>query len=204
MTAESAEGSMNCTDMTLRLSDTQTGDQPVLLMWIVSSGATPIMRGILGPQISVSMMPMVLVWSEAKAWASMVVKVDLPTPPLPLRMRILWWMEERREVMRGRSGSGPWGVEAQMDWLGQPAQAEVVPAREDSGPGQCSGSGAMRGGWFLRGAERSIWMSEGGSMAVVVVVVDGMVVCGFCGVLCDWFGGVWCSLDGVPMIFLDE
>ena len=129
----------------------------------------------------------------AKAWASMVVKVDLPTPPLPLRIRILCFMEERRVVMRGMSGSGPLGVEAQMVWLGQLAQAEPAPARLDSGPGQCSGSGAMRGGWFLRGAERSIWM--GGSMAVVVVVVDGMM-CGFGGMVCGGGGG----LDGLAIL----
>lgn len=61
--------------------------------------------------------------SEAKACASMVVKVDLPTPPLPLSMRILCLMLERRDVMMGISGSGPFGAEAQMDWLGQLAQA---------------------------------------------------------------------------------
>ena len=118
------------------------------------------------------------------------MKVDLPTPPLPLRIRILWWMEERREVMRGRSGSGPLGVEAQIVWLGQEAQAEPAPARLDSGPGQWAGSGAIRGGWFLRGAERSI--SRGGSeMVVVVVVIDGMMCFG---------GGMACSLDGLPMM----
>lgn len=57
----------------------------------------------------------------------------------------------------GMSGSGPLGVEAQMDWLGQPAHAESWPASLDSGPGQCSGSGATRFGWFLRGAERASW-----------------------------------------------
>ena len=71
--------------------------------------------------------------------------------------------------MRGRSESGPMGVEAQMLWLGQPAQASPWPARLDSGPGQCSGSGAMREGWFFSGAERSTWI---GSSTVVVVVED--------------------------------
>ncbi len=97
--------------------------------------------------------------------------------------------------MRGMSGSGPLGVEAQMVWLGQLAQAELEPARLDEGPGQCSGSGAMRGGWVLRGAERSIWM--GGSMAVVVVVVvDGMM-----WLLVEWC--VWLGWTGYSMIFLD-
>ena len=40
--------------------------------------------------------------------------------------------------MRGRSGSGPFGVVAHIDWFGQPAQASPLPARLDSGPGQCS------------------------------------------------------------------
>ena len=77
--------------------------------------------------------------------------------------------------MRGISGSGPLGVEAQTLWLGQPAQASPRPARVDSGPGQCSGSGAMREGWFFRGAEKSIWMGS----SMLVVVAEGI------------FRGVW-------------
>lgn len=69
--------------------------------------------------------------------------------------------------MRGMSGSGPLGVEAQMDWFGQPAQALPWPARVDSGPGQCSGSGAMRGGVFFRGAERSTWIGGSSEGAIV-------------------------------------
>lgn len=68
----------------------------------------------------------------------MVVKVDLPTPPLPDKTRILWRTEDRRAVMIEMSGSGPFGAEAHMAWLGQPAQAEDWPAVCDSGPGQCS------------------------------------------------------------------
>lgn len=69
--------------------------------------------------------------------------------------------------MSGMSGSGPLEVVAHMDWLGQPAQASPFPARLDSGPGQCSGSGATNFGVFLRGAERSTWMgsSREGAMA---------------------------------------
>ena len=78
------------------------------------SCSTPSIFGMLGPQMSVSIMPTVWVGEEAKAWASMVVKVDFPTPPLPLRIRILWVMEERRALMRGMSGSGPLGVEAHI------------------------------------------------------------------------------------------
>jgi len=40
--------------------------------------------------------------------------------------------------MIGISGSGPFGVEAQICWFGQPAQASPLPACSDSGPGQCS------------------------------------------------------------------
>ena len=69
----------------------------------------------------------------------------------------------------GMSGSGPLGVEAQMDWLGQPAQAEPWPASVDSGPGQCSGSGATRLGWFLRGAERA---SSTGSRTVELILEE--------------------------------
>ena len=97
--------------------------------------------------------------------------------------------------MRGMSGSGPLGVEAQMVWLGQEAQAESLPARLEVGPGQCSGSGAMRGGGFLRGAERSIWREGSMAVVVVVVVVDGMMCSG---------SGMACSLDGLLMIFLEE
>ncbi len=71
--------------------------------------------------------------------------------------------------MREMSGSGPFGVDVQMLWLGQPAQASPWPARLDSGPGQCSGSGAMRGGGFFSGAERSTLK---GSSSVVVAVED--------------------------------
>ena len=38
---------------------------------------------------------------------------------------------------------------------------EALPAWFDSGPGQCSGSGATRAGAFLRGAERSTSSLEG-------------------------------------------
>ncbi len=76
-------------------------------------------------------------------------------------------------MIRGMSGSGPFGVEAQMLWLGQPAQASPWPASLDSGPGQCSGSGAMREGCVFSGAERSTWI--GSSSVVVVVVVEDMI-----------------------------
>ena len=65
--------------------------------------------------MSVSMMPTMFAGFEAKAWASMVVKVDFPTPPLPERIKILCLIPERRAVMRGISGSGPLGAEAHID-----------------------------------------------------------------------------------------
>jgi hypothetical protein len=43
-----------------------------------------------------------------------VLNVDLPTPPLPDKTRILCLTEERRAVMRGMSGSGPLGAEAHI------------------------------------------------------------------------------------------
>ena len=96
---------------------------------------------MLGPQMSVSMSPTVCAGFEAKPCESMVLKVDLPTPPLPERTRILCETDERREVMSGMSGSGPFGAEAQIFWFGQPAQESAVPACWDSGPGQCSVEG---------------------------------------------------------------
>ena len=97
----------------------------------------------------------------------MVVNVDFPTPPFPDRTRILCFIPDRREVMKGMSGSGPLGVVAQMDWFGQPVQASPFPARLDSGPGQCSGSGTTSFGVFFGGAERStcIGSSSEGAMA---------------------------------------
>jgi hypothetical protein len=43
-----------------------------------------------------------------------------------------------------------------MDWLGQPAQASACPAAWDSGPGQCSGSGALSAGVALTSGTMSI------------------------------------------------
>lgn len=58
---------------------THTGDQPELLMCIVSFSA-PIILGMDGPQISVSMMPIVLSGFSANACASRLVNVDSGTP----------------------------------------------------------------------------------------------------------------------------
>lgn len=54
--------------------------------------------------------------------------------------------------MSGRSGSGPLGAVAQICWLGQPSQAEAVPACSPSGPGQCSIKERL-GGRFEKGLE---------------------------------------------------
>ena len=65
---------------------THTGDQPELLMCIVSFSA-PIILGMEGPQISVSMIPMVLSGFRANAWASRLVNVDSGKPqsqPVPV------------------------------------------------------------------------------------------------------------------------
>jgi hypothetical protein len=57
--------------------------------------------------------------------------------------------------MRGMSGSGPFGAEAHICWFGHPSQASALPAWSDSGPGQCSGSGAARVGATRRDAVRA-------------------------------------------------
>ena len=129
--------------MTPRLSETQTGLQPALLTWIVSV-STPIILGIEGPQMSVSIMPTVESGFAAKACESNDENVDLPTPPFPDNTSILCRMPARRDVMRGMSGSGPFGAEAHIDWFGQPWQASPCPACSDSGPGQCSGNDQLR------------------------------------------------------------
>lgn len=51
--------------------------------------------------------------------------------------------------MRAMSGSGPRGVAlVQMDWLGQPLQASLLPAVREEGPGQCSGGKTWSLGWW--------------------------------------------------------
>lgn len=75
------------------------------------------------------------------------------------------------------SGSGPLGAEAHICWLGQPAHESAVPAFSDSGPGQCSGSGATRWGFALRGLLRTSWTDSGssseGAMLLAVSYVCG-------------------------------
>ncbi len=55
-TASFGSESMNPMDMTPRLSDTKTGDHPVLL-WCTSSPSRPSILGTLGPQMSMSSRP---------------------------------------------------------------------------------------------------------------------------------------------------
>lgn len=91
---------------------------------------------MLGPHISISIMAVCFVRSFAQAHPSIEVKVLLPTPPFPLMMRIFRLTLLIRAAIRGKSGSGPFGVVAQTDWLGHPAHAEAFPASSDSVPGQ--------------------------------------------------------------------
>ena len=176
---------MNWMLITARLSLTHTGDHPPALTWIVSA-STPIIFGMLGPHTSASMIPTVRVcspssisWSpssssapapleadavEASACASSDVKVLLPTPPLPLSTRTLWRTPARRAEMTGISGSGPLlGADAQIAWFGHPAHESALPARSDSGPGQCSGSGATNSGRAFSGCEITSCTASGSS-----------------------------------------
>lgn len=97
-----------------------------------------------------------------------------PTPPFPDKMRTLCFMPERRAVMRGMSGSGPLGAEAQIAWFGQPAQESAFPAASDSGPGQCSGSGATSLGAALRGLERTSSTFSGASREGAMIEFVGV------------------------------
>jgi hypothetical protein len=73
--------------------------------------------------------------SEANAQPSWAVKVDLPTPPFPDSTKIFRFTLDIRLVMKGRDGSGPFGVlEAQISWLAQPSHASAFPANSDSVP----------------------------------------------------------------------
>ena len=65
--------------------------------------------------MSVSITPTADSGLAAKACESREEKVDFPTPPFPDKTRILCLIPERRSVMIGISGSGPFGAEAQMD-----------------------------------------------------------------------------------------
>jgi len=67
------------------------------------------------------------------------------------------------------SGSGPLGAEAHIAWLGHPAQESDFPAVSDSGPGQCSGSGATSLGAVLRGLEITSWTCSGSSRDGAIV-----------------------------------
>lgn len=55
--------------------------------------------------------------------------------------------------MAARSGSGPFGADAQAAWLGQPSQAAALPASSLAVPGQSAGGWGR--GWGCRtGARR--------------------------------------------------
>lgn len=123
-------------DMTHRLSMTYKGDHPADVACNFES-CSPSIRGIDGPQISTSMTPVCRSSSLASAHPSAVVKVDLPTPPLPDRMRIFLLTVDMRFFTAGRSGSGPFGAVWHASWFGQPAHADALPASSDSVPVKC-------------------------------------------------------------------
>lgn len=95
-----------------------------------------------------------------------------PTPPLPDNIKILCLIPARRAVITGISGSGPLGAEAHIAWLGQPSQESAFPAASDSGPGQCSGSGATRSGLAFRGLLRTSWTLSGSSREGAIVASE--------------------------------
>lgn len=120
----------------------------------------------------------------AKACASSVVKVDLPTPPLPLSTRILCFTSFKRAEMREMSGSGPLGAEAHIAWFGQPAHESAVPAAWESAPGQCSGSGATRFGFAFKGLARTSSTRSGSSSVGAMVKLFRTNI-----------SSVWCCVD---------
>jgi hypothetical protein len=118
------------------------------------------------------------------------VKVLFPTPPLPERTNIFRLTDFIRSLMKGISGSGPFGPSAQTDWFGHPSHASAFPARSDSVPyerysakhnlamwrgrtGQCSGafSGTVEGSMVDEGPRGRV---EGGGRArwMAIISVD--------------------------------
>ena len=90
----------------------------------------------------------------------------------PDSIKTLCLIPERRAVMVDMSGSGPFGADAHIAWFGHPAQESAFPAASDSGPGQCSGSGATSCGVAFRGLDRTSWTGSGASREGAMVVVD--------------------------------
>ena len=71
------------------------------------SSTTPNTRGAEGPQRSISRTPIFKFSSEAaKPRASIAVRVDFPTPPLPESIKILCFTFCSFSAMRTMSGSG--------------------------------------------------------------------------------------------------
>lgn len=155
-----------------------------------------MMSGIEGPQMSMSMiavcvyigavssydshshsLPLTCVSRfVAQAQASIAVKVLLPTPPLPLMMRTLFLTPFMRSAMRGKSGSGPFGVLAHTPWLGQPSQALALPACSDSVPGQCSGAFSGTASGSARAMASGASAVEGGTADVNEAVAVGAMM----------------------------
>ena len=87
--------------------------------------------------------------SDANAHPSCAEKVDLPTPPLPERTRILRFTWVIRSRTNGNAVSGPLAAapDAHTSWFGQPSHAADLPASSDSVPwGEWSMSKARQSG----------------------------------------------------------
>lgn len=75
--------------------------------------------------------------SSAKPRDIREVIVLFPTPPLPERMRILFFTEDNLSFTRAFPGSSCFvAPDAHILWFGQPAHAETLPALSLSVPGQ--------------------------------------------------------------------
>ena len=112
-----------------------TGDHPWALWW-TSCPTIPNIVGILGPQISTSISPTSYFWERSTA--SWVATVLLPTPPFPERTTILCLMPDNFCAMILMAGFSWTAPEAQAAWLGQPEQADYLPALSELTPGQFS------------------------------------------------------------------
>ncbi|KAL3706503.1 hypothetical protein TMatcc_007515 [Talaromyces marneffei ATCC 18224] len=115
------------------------------------SASTPIIFGIEGPLISVSQTYTVDSGFDAKAWASNVEKVDLPTPPLPDRTRILLGYLDRALLVQ-RHRWTDWGIRRRHH-LGL---LVLIRGRDSALHG---GSGATRLGVFVGAAKSAAVVS---------------------------------------------
>lgn len=108
---------------------------------LTCSFSTPSARGTLGPQISISSSATRNWASRANARANITATVVLPTPPLPLKTRIICFTDDNRWPISTIAGSTRRvSPDEQIDWFGQPAQAETRPATVLDVPGQAWGA----------------------------------------------------------------